>query len=362
MLVNREKFLHVLECCAPGVSAREIIQQSSNYVFNEGWVYTFNEEVAVTCKSPLGDSLTGAVPAEPLRAILQKLGEKEVEVEQGKNELLIKGRGGRRSAIVMESKITLPLEHLEKPGKWRDLPEKFIDAVELVQDCTSSDDAKWMLACLHIHPKWIESFDEIQFARYRLKTGFEVPILIKQTALQHIIPLGMTQVSETDTFIHFRNPQKLVLSCRRHVVQYPPMDAIVKGSAEGEPVHLPKGIIDASDRCEVFSASNSKYGNKLKVDLKPGKCWIHGDGQFGNHTEPSKLKYSGPELSFMVRPHMLKQLVTRYNDCIISPKALRAGDKIFIYVTTLGAVKGDKDKSKGTKPNAKKKKRKKVAA
>ncbi len=353
MKVNREKFLHALEMCAPGLSPRDVIQQSSCFAFKDKYVHTFNEEVAVRYKSPV--DIVGAVRAEPLIGILQKLTEETIEVTQDEAELKIKGKR-RECGITMESEIQLPLEHLESPGKFSPLPERFVDAIGLVQECVSTDDGKWHLTCIHIHPKWVESFDEYQFARFNLKTGVSSSILVKQQALQHIIPSGMNEFSQTDSFIHFRNPNKLVLSCRLYVDEYPSMKMMVD-EAHGDRIKLPKSLMEATDRAELFSSSNSG-DDQIRVDLKPGHCQLQGDGQFGWYKEGRKATYGGRPFSFKVKPNMLRQLVQRYhqNGCEVSEKAFRAGNEEFIYVTTLAEVKDEKKKK-----TVKKKKKAKVA-
>jgi len=365
MQVNREKLLHALECCKAGLSPRDVIQQSSSFVFKDGYIVTFNEETATKFKSPL--DITGAVPSDPLLGILSKIDDETVEITMAKKQLLIKSRRGR-TKITMEEEVLLPLEHLEKPGKWQPLSEEFAKAVKSVQSCASRDDAKYKLTCIHIHPEWIEAFDEFQLARYTFTTGVQTPILVKQLALQNIVPLGMTEFSETDTFLHFRNPQKLILSCRRDAGStFPSLDHIIK-NAKGTPIKLPAGLIEVSEKCEVFSRNNTKEENQVRIDLKPGKCYMTGEGPFGEHTEPRDVpEYKGEPLSFMISPDLLRELVTKYkNTCQVTEKSLRAGDKKgkFVYVTSLNETRDDdevEEKSTKKKSKTKKKKTKKAA-
>jgi hypothetical protein len=69
--INREEFLRNLESVEPGLSPREILEQSSCFIFQKGWIKTFNDEVACKIKSPL--KLEGAVQAAPLLAILSAI-------------------------------------------------------------------------------------------------------------------------------------------------------------------------------------------------------------------------------------------------------------------------------------------------
>lgn len=357
-MVNRELLLHALEMCRPGLSPREVIQQSSCFIFSEdGYIQTFNEDVAAKFKSPI--AITGAIQAQSLLSILMKLKEEDIEVTQTKGELQLRGRG-RSMGITMEDDIVLPLEHLEKPGKWHPLPEQFTDAVQFVQECAGKDDGpgKFMYTCIHVHPKWVECYDEYQFARCTIKTGVQQSMLIKQQALQHIVPMGMTHFSETESFMHFRNSSKLVLSCRRSMEPYPSMSGAIK-EAGGEPVSLPRAIIEASDRAEVFSSENAKGSNLIHVALTPGKCLLRGSGETGWYKESKKIVYKGKPVEFMVTPMMLRQLVTRFpTDCQVSEKAFRAGTGAYVYITSFAEVKKEEISNDEVPPTKSKKKKK----
>jgi hypothetical protein len=70
--VNREVLLQQLESVQAGLSSREIIEQSSCFVFKDGNVVTFNDEVSCSRPCELG-SFTGAVQAAPLLSIREML-------------------------------------------------------------------------------------------------------------------------------------------------------------------------------------------------------------------------------------------------------------------------------------------------
>ena len=46
MKIDREEFLKQLESVLPGYSTKEVIEQSSCFVFKKGRVYTYNDEIA----------------------------------------------------------------------------------------------------------------------------------------------------------------------------------------------------------------------------------------------------------------------------------------------------------------------------
>ena len=125
----------------PGLSPKEIIEQSSCFVFMDRMVHTYNDEISCSQSSLL--KVEGAVPAIPFISILRKLEEDELDIRTNEenSQLLVKGKR-RRAGIRIDSKVLLPIEEVDKPKKWKPLPADFADAVAITQPCAGSDAAK----------------------------------------------------------------------------------------------------------------------------------------------------------------------------------------------------------------------------
>ena len=330
MKVNREELLKELESVTPGLSLKEVIEQSSCFVFKGGEVATYNDEIACQHSSCL--DVVGAVCALPLLAILRKLGEESIEIGISKGELLIKGRH-RKAGIRMEAEVQLPVDAVESPGKWKKLPDDFVDAVSITQECAGKDETQFSMTCIHLHPEWIEACDNFQAIRYTLATGIAIAVLVRRESLKYIVALGMTDFSETETWMHFRNPAGLILSCRRYVEEYPDLTSVLKVS--GEQATLPKGLKEAAEKAAIFSVENLN-DNMVTLELKQGKLRITGRGSSGWYSEVKKVGYEGEPMSFTISPVLLAELVQHYNTCEISASRLKVDGGKFIYVTALG--------------------------
>ena len=287
--IEREALLQQLESVQAGLSSREVMEQSSCFVFQNGTVQTYNDEIA--CKQDCVLEMTGAVQAEPLLGILRKMTEGTILISSTEEELVIEGKG-RKAGIRMEQEILLAVDG-------------------------------------------IEPSDNFQVSRYTLETSLEESTLVRRDSIKHIIELGMTQFCETESWIHFRNPANLVLSCRRYADEandFPDLSPIL--DFKGEPTSLPTGLGEAVEKAEVFS-SESTDENQILISLKAGKLRIRGEGNFGWFTEIKKLKYKGDGLSFRISPKLLSDLVERHNECEITSDRLKVEGGNFVYVTSL---------------------------
>ena len=266
MKVSREVLLNKLETVQPGISPKEIIDQSGCFVFKDGEVMTYNDEVS--CRQKVDLKIEGAVTAAPLLAILRKLTEDVVDIHVLKYgcELRIKGKK-KQASIRMEAEIRLEIDVVERHKKWKKLHEDFAEAIHIVGQCVGTDESKPTTTCIHIHPEWVEASDNYQVSQFKMKTGVKTSCLVKQTSLKHIVSLGMTKFSETESWFHFKNPNGLIVSCRRYVEEFGDTAAIL--AVKGTPTVLPKGLAEAVDKAASFSSEPDE--NQVLIELRPGK-------------------------------------------------------------------------------------------
>lgn len=330
--INRADLLRTLETAAPGLSPKDVTEQSASYVFRNGMVLTYNDEVACRAKTALAPDLTGAVKAAPLVKILQKITADEITVEIIDGALLVRGKR-ERLKLDLQAEITLGIDAVERPTTWRPLPEDFAEAVSVVGECAATkDESNFALTCIHLTPKWIEACDNFQMTRYLLKTGLEKSFLVKRESLKHIVTMGMTKFSESETWVHFRNATGLILSCRRYIEDYP--NLAVGLDCSGAPATLPKGLAEACEKANIITEEFTDT-NRVLVMLRPGEMRVVGRVGSNEYSKDIKLKYHGPAISFMVSPKLLIELVKRHLDCEISADRLKVDGGKFTYVAHL---------------------------
>lgn len=330
--IKRESFLHALERISPGLSAKEIVEQSNCFIFQDGQLLAFNDEVCCRTRSPL-NGVTGAVQAAPLLNLLGKLPEEEIQVEAKETELVIHGKK-RRAGIRMDAEVTLPVGAVEQPKKWNRLPDDFTEAIKMVGACAGQDESQFFLTCIHLHPQWVEACDNFQLCRWRLETGISAPTLVRHSSVRPITALGVTEFAETPAWMHFRTPGKagLTLSCRRYLEDYNDLTRLLK--VKGTRTQLPKGLAVAADIAQVFSAEDPE-NNRVRLDLEADKVHVTGKGVSGWYTETRRLAYGGAPLAFLISPELLTVLVKNHSQCIVSPDRLKVKAGSYSYVACL---------------------------
>ncbi len=340
MLVKRKELLQKLESVANGLSPRDILEQSSCFIFKGGEVITYNDEVA--CRVKVDLKITGAITASKLIELLRRLVEEDLDVEQEDGELVLIGKK-RQAGIKMDKEILLAVDKIEKPKEWKRLAEDFTDAVKVVVQCAGHDESMFTSTCVHLHPKFLEASDNYKMARYKLKTGFNDRALVRGSAIQAITQLGMTEFNESETWLHFRNPSGLIVSCKRYsdVDEFPDLTPWI--NSKGHPSVLPKGLPEALSRANIFTSENTDEQNHVSIELKPGKVRIRGEGASGWYSETKKLTYNGKPMKFFIAPKLFMDLLRQHNECEISPETIKIDNGKFVYVASLDVSDNEKE-------------------
>lgn len=336
-MLKRDDLVKSLAAVDAGLSARGIIEQFSCYVFQGGRIWTFNDDVVCSAGLPSAmEKMECAVPAVELRSLLTKLDDENIDVSLGDGKSIAEGQlvlktKNRRAGLRVQMQIALPVGEISLPDTWKKIPDGLLEAVETVQGCASKDASISILSCLRFTPGGIEACDNYQAIRYRMKTGLEEPVLVKRDELVKITKLDVEEWSVADSWFHFRNAAGLVASCRRCNERYPNLTPFF--DVEGQETSLPKSLIEAANKAEVFV--DSKYLAGLVVDLNSSRLLLRGEGPLGWYEERQKTDYAGEPLRFRVAPRLLREVCSRSEQCVIGHDKLCVHGDRFVYMSCL---------------------------
>lgn len=336
MNIDRSELVQRLALVDMGLSKRGSAEQSSCYVFRDGKVWTFNDEVV--CSAALPSALSGvecAVPAEEFRGLLAKLGDGEIDValEPGEHDdaaELVLSMGSCRAGIRVQVKTDLPVDEMKIPDRWSAVPDGFSEAVEAVQGCASKNDSALALSCLHITQSGLEASDGYQAIRYKLETGLKSPMLVRRDVLVDISKLGMTSWAVEGPWMFFANPSGLVVGCRLWEVDFPDLRPYFE--VAGSKVVFPKSILSAVEKAEVFL--DEKGGSDcVIVDLNSSRLLLRSEGPVGWFEEHQETSYDGEPLKFSIAPWLLREICSRSDDGLVGNNRLLVKSERFEYVS-----------------------------
>lgn len=331
--VDRQKWLHQLESVSPGLASKGAIEQANCFIFEGDTVRTYNDEIA--CISPCLVNLQGAVQAQVLLDLLRRLKEDTLVVIQKEGEIVVKGKN-RKCGIRYEKEITLPGGDLVIPKSFKKFGTDFLEGVELVRHCVSTDESKPALSCISFSGAKMEASDGYQCGKYELKESVSSEnFLVHGSALKHVLNLGMRSIAVTDKWVLFRNKSEVILATRKVIDEWPALDKFYE--VVGNEVILPKGVGEAIERA-VIMAEEIQEVLYVKVELEEGSLRLSGSGSLGWYTEKKKVSYKGAPLAFLIRPDLLKRISESHNECQVSKDRLKVSVGSFSYITVLAEM------------------------
>lgn len=343
MEISVKDFKHALEVVKPGLAAKETtIEQVTAFAFTETNVITYNDELCI--QHPFsGLNAVGVVQADELYKFLNKVRTENIKVDISENSVLLKS-GRSKVEFNLSSEIKLPLDDkkLNEKGKWKAIPEKFLDALTMTRSCASRDMSDPKLTCVHVNKKgFIESSDGDRLIQYKL--GEKLPlntVLIPATSVTAIVRMQPTKVATGEEWIHFKNEENTVLSCRVLNEDFVQTEAILKTEKKGIKLNFPEELAVVLDTAEIFTSSTLEF-QTVTITLKKNKLIVSAKSDTAKFREDIEMKDVKDSFAFQITPYLLKDILKQTTTCTIYKDRLLFKGENWKYVTALSGVTED---------------------
>jgi hypothetical protein len=334
MKIETDVFKNALNTAKPALANKEIIEQTTSFSFIDGNVVTYNDEICITTPLP-GIEINGVIKAEELYKFINKVKEKEFDINITENEIVMKA-GRAKVGFALNSNILLPLsETLQGVSKkWKPLHEKFLQACKFASASASTDMSDQKLTCVHITSEGvIEASNNYRMVIWDLQTSLPIKTtLIPATSIREVVRLQPTKVREGDGWIHFMNGQGTTISCRTFDEVFVDTKAIMKTIGKTKKITFPEGILPILEKAEIFS-QDQKTDGSVTLDFKDGKLTVKSESATAWFKET--IAFDGDdEFSFSITPYLLKDILKETNVCSINKNVLKF-EAQFIYITSL---------------------------
>lgn len=335
--MNKEQLLKALEIVKPGLANREIIEQSTSFAFMEGRVVTYNDEISLSHPVEVVE-LKGAVQADELYQFLRKVkADKDgnIVLEQEKNEIRITS-GRAKAGLSLQAKIRLPLDEIDDIDTWYELPEDFLTALKFAAGACDRGTSNPKLTCVHVNAEgYVEGCNNIRFVRYTVnEDGFPMDtFLVPAQSAMEVLKIKPLSIAKSESWVHFRNEEDTVMSCRIFEDTYPDATDILK--AEGITISLPKTMGEILERAAVFSKRESILDEEVSVMLKKNRIHIHSQSETGWFKEDANMRFSEDPVSFSIVPSLLKDILSETQSCEVAEDRLIFQGAGWKYVISL---------------------------
>lgn len=326
MKIDRLKLREALTIVKPGLSSKEILEQTTSFAFKGERVITYNDEISISHEVK-GIGLEGALKAEELYGLLTKLTHEEINLEVEGDELKI-SCGRTKAGLHLEEEINLPLQDV--PDKWKEIksPEKFAEYLQLAAQICSRDMSQPKLTCVCVREGTVLGSDGNRLIQCTLEE--ELPVgdfLIPATSVVEMVKIIPTHIQLEDDWIHFKNGNGTIFSCRRiddTYIEQSLIDTIlnVKGKAV---ISFPNKILALMERVMPFAKRDFVMDEEVEIVVKDSKATIKAEALNTGSWIKEKISLKcDKDVSFKITPTLFIDILHKTKICHVD-KSLQKG-------------------------------------
>lgn len=328
--MKKADLIKALNVVAPGLAPKEIVEQSNSFVFINGRVGTWNDEIAVSY--PIDIGFEGAVQSKELLALLSKVKDDDIKVYFDNGEFRVDGKKFQ-SGIRMDQEISLPLDFLNTEVEWTKLPSDFLAGLKICMFSTASEKFSIMLSNIHAKGNILESCDNYRMTRYTMSSETD-EMLVPAASARHLINNSFDLVGTTPGWLHFsKEGGDVMYSCRTYEDPYHNLDQWM--NMKGNPIRLPEELKEVLARSNVFSFSDGLQDQVL-VTINSKEVIVRGENEHGWLEERADVKMRGKQvLRFRVSAAIMRDILSITNKATVSEEVMKFVAKGFDHVVIL---------------------------
>lgn len=352
MKVKREDFVGLLTSVQPGLATREVLQQTQSFIFTDGMIVTYNDEISVRRPTPFGAEFVGAVKSDELFKLMRRMKSDVIDITLEGKEFHVRTKSSA-AGIACEAEIVAPINEIQCPTNdsdaWAPLPENFIDAVRFCHTSVGQNMTRPLLTCIHFGPDRAESTDTFRITVFTLKQGkpLATPFLVPGAVVKHLTAYKLKDYCVHNGWLHLKTLDGAVFSCRTYTDPYPDVNKAL--NVEGREFVLPDGLDETVQRAVVFvEGEEFSVDKKIEISVKAKQVMVKSKGANGWFKEVLSSTYDGESFTFFISPAFLVEAYRMARTCIIGDGRLKMSCDQFTHVLSLVKVGKKQNKEDDT--------------
>ena len=288
MVISKEKLLSAMKQALPGVdSGTTLIEGADCFVFQDGMIYTFNDYISVCIPFATDEPLAGSVKAVDFYALINKFSDNEIKLATSEDSWLIKsGTIKVEFTLLKFNTIEYIMKIRPEDASWKEIPSNFFEFMKysIFKGSNSS------LSGVYVNGSKVVSTDEMRINLFNLDTEMDTFWISNQSAMELIKINDLKEYSITKAWVHFRNKDGVLFSCKRLNQEKYPFDTIVKLVKNHEKSDsdisgkLPDGLYPAIDRASSLSMS-IEFFNAIKLEFTNSHIIVSSERVSGKYQE-----------------------------------------------------------------------------
>ena len=336
MLIEKKQLIDTLNLVLPGIAKTtktNYTEQYDSFIFYDNKIISFNDTIAVFL--PFIADFNGAVIAKEFYDLIKSLRMNKIDISMTEKDILIKTKNSK-SSISLFSDITLPFDKIPDPDEYYDLPDNFLNGLEICYNTVSKDVSEELASYILVQDNHIIATDCYRIIDYKLNNNlpkFFIPFKLSKLLKQY----NPVQVSFIRGWLLFRNENDVVIASRtisdkeefmitvneKDIINDSQLSLEALFDFNGIKFIFPNEFIKAVMSCRTLTKSCGE-DELVKIYLKDNMLNIEGYSENkSKHHERFKIEDNNDKFSFMITPSILIEALKLNAEFIINENALK---------------------------------------
>ena len=301
------------------ISTKGLVENCDKFVFNKDGIFAFNGEtfVAVNFKN----DLKGAVQGSTFYKIIDKHNTNKINIEiDGENLIVKKGKSKSLFPFDSDAKCPIPL----KIKKWLDLPNNFLEAVNVCSYTTGKDYTDMRTVCIHVKGAVAESSDSFRMSVFKLENEIKDELFIPTDALKFFNKCKPIKYCKTKDWCYYQDLNGTIV-CHRDISfsdAYPDLSSILAQEEGYYELELPEKLYDSLEKASVFLDGKVENDKFVSISSSGGKLKILSKGNGGQYSETLKVSFAD-KIKFDVHPNYMMSAIERNSTIQINENTIK---------------------------------------
>lgn len=331
MEISRKELLSVLESVKPGVASKDANDSMAYFLFSGTDVVTYNDKISI--QHPFKTPFSLFVKASDLHKIMSRLTEDKIIATEKGNKLNIKCKTMIANlSTIQDDEISERIANVHKSlkgSKWAKLPENFCDSISLCAFFASTQESDQTLTCVHVNGSDCISSDNKRISHAVLDSPLKT-MFVKASEIKNLIAIHPVKYAISKAWLHFKNEDGCIFSIRKMDGKFP--EFLPFFDFDGTEINLPQDILEGMDIASIFAEDSDP---SINIKISKGNIIISVKSDAGTIQHRSKIDYDGDDISFIINPSFLKQMMTHSSSIIVAKDKARLETDNFRLVTAL---------------------------
>lgn len=316
--LKRQDLIKVLDLLKYGLSTKEIVEQTTHYLFMGDKIATYNDMICIVASFNTG--FFGSVRSGEFYKLLSKVSDDYINLILQEGQFVINaGRSSFGLAYMEPGKIHEMVGSLDHDDlEWENLSKEMKEGLVICAFSASKDMTSPVYTGVYVDGNDILSTDRYRISWCRIKDS-GASFLIPASSAICLLHYDLDYYSVTDSWIHFKG-KDLIFSSRLLAEEFPKKTkTFFPGKLTGG-FHLPDGFDGALDKACVLLEQDFDLDKQVEIEIKKEGiliCQVEKEG-LGWFKEEFELgdSFEYEDLKLITNPIFLREIL-RYKPEII---------------------------------------------